>query len=221
MKTIVISATKERDIQKTLLYQSLLPLKSKASFDFFFFTENSEGLSKIYNKALEKFTEYDAIVFIHDDVYLDDAFFTDKLEDGFSQFDIIGVAGGINPTLKAPTLWHIMCGQGNLRGAAGHFASNKEAIHITSFGVMPARVVLLDGVFLAVNRPKALKQGWKFNENYDFHLYDLASSLDANKKQLKCGVLPIHIIHQSPGLLDINNAVFVKNQNQFLKEYCS
>ena len=221
MKTIIISATRQKDIQNTLLYQSLIPLKSKANFDFIFLTENKDGLCKAYNKALNQFKDYDAVVFVHDDVYLDDAFFVDKIEDGFSQFDIIGVAGGVNPTLKAPTLWHLMCGPGNLRGSAGHFSSNKEQLHITSFGPMPARVALLDGVFLAVNRAKVLEAGWKFNENYDFHLYDLSSCLDANKLKLRCGVLPIHITHLSPGLADINNPSFVKNQNQFLKEYCS
>ena len=221
MKTIIVSATREKDIQKTLLYQSLLPLKSKASFDFFFFSENKDGLSKVYNKALQTFVDYDSIVYIHDDVYLEDAFFVDKIEDGFTQFDIIGVAGGINPTLKAPVLWHIMCGRENLRGAAGHFSKDRNQIHITSFGAMPARVALLDGLFLAVNRSKALASNWKFNENYDFHLYDLASCIDANKCRLRLGVLPIHLTHASPGLMDINDPIFVKNQKQFLNEYGS
>lgn len=221
MNTIIISATRERDIQKTLLYKSLLPLKSKATFDFFFFTENKDGLSVVYNKAIAQFKDYDCIVFTHDDVYLDDAFFVDKIEDGFSEYDIIGVAGGYAPKLQDPALWHLMCKSENLRGSAGHFSRGSEDIFITSFGTTPARVTLLDGVFLGVNMQKVKQTGWKFNENYDFHLYDLSSCLDANAKKLKLGVLPIHIIHQSPGLSDINNPTFQKNNKQFLKEYSS
>lgn len=221
MKTIVISATRQKNPQETLLYKSLIPLCDKAKFQFHFYTENTKGLSQVYNQALNEYKDFDCHVFIHDDVYLDDAFFADKLEDGFSQFDIIGVAGGINPVLKAPTLWHLMCGRENLRGAAGHFLPDNNAIHITAFGPSPARVALLDGLLLAVNSKKVAAAGWKFNENYNFHLYDIASCIDANKKKLKCGVLPIHVIHQSPGLRDYNDPTFQKNQNQFLKEYCA
>lgn len=114
-----------------------------------------------------------------------------------------------------------MCGRENLRGAAGHFLPDNNAIHITAFGPSPARVALLDGLLLAVNSKKVAAAGWKFNENYNFHLYDIASCIDANKKKLKCGVLPIHVIHQSPGLRDYNDPTFQKNQNQFLKEYCA
>jgi hypothetical protein len=116
-----------------------------------------------------------------------------------------------------------MCGGfegGNLRGAVSHLIPNGQS-HVTPFGPSPERVAIIDGVFMSVNVKKVRSVGWKFNENYDFHHYDISSSLDANKKKLKLGVAPIHLIHSSPGLRDFNDITFQKNQAQFLKEYAS
>lgn len=224
MKTLIVSATKGEQYKDTLLSQSIEAIASKGiSIEIEFITNNSTGLSKVYNQSIERYAkEYDCIVFAHDDLYLDDAFIIDKLRDGFDfGYDIIGLAGGINPTIKAPTLWHIMCSRENLRGAVAHFTEDGSNLFVSSFGTCKSRVTVLDGLFLAVNTKRILETGWKFNENYDFHLYDLASCLDANKLKLKMGVLPIHVVHTSHGLLDINDPVFVKNQTQFLKEYAS
>ena len=221
MKSLVVCATQKSDPKETLLYQSLVPLKEKgAKFEAEFHTSNKEGLSKLYNNVMKRDRGYDCYVFVHDDVYIDDAFIFDKIEEGFQLYDIIGVAGASDPKIKAPALWHLMTERFNWSGSAGHFVS-KDRIAITSFGAMPAKVDILDGVLLAVNRMKYFKSGWQFNENYTFHHYDIASCLDAGKKKLTCGVLPIHIIHQSPGLRDIHDPVFTASQTQFLKEYGS
>lgn len=226
MNTLIVSATRTpAETSHTTIFgqslKSLLDLGVK--FDVMFEHDNRNGLSQVYNKYLKTFGEkYDCIVFVHDDVYIDDALFINKIEEGFNEgYDIVGTAGGINPIIKAPTLWHIMCGQGNLRGAVSHFNEENSQIWVTSFGPMPSRVTLLDGLFLAINTKRILEVNWKFNENYDFHLYDLASSLDANKKKLKLGVLPIHLVHKSPGLSNLNNETFQRNQAKFLKEYAS
>jgi hypothetical protein len=222
MKSIIVSATRNKYDYETILLQSLLPLKDLGlKFDRHIECENTDGLPVVYNRAIDTFvSNYDCIIFVHDDVYIDDGFIFDKIEAGFNEgYDIIGAAGGINPVIKSPTLWHLMCGPGNLRGAVGHFSENNDKIYTTSFGPVPSRVVLLDGLFLAVNCKRILEVNWKFNKNYDFHLYDIASSLDANAKKLKLGVLPIHLIHKSPGLSNINDETFQRNQAKFLKEY--
>lgn len=222
MKTLIVSATRESDLESTILSESLKPLlHAGAKFSVSYSINNTRGLPVVYNEVMkEHAADYDCMIFVHDDVYIDDAFFIDKIEDGFSSgFDIVGVAGGINPVIKAPTLWHIMCGPGHLRGGAGHFSPDMKTISVTSFGKMPSRVALLDGLFIAVNTKKILEVGWKFNENYDFHLYDLASCLDANLAGLRMGVLPIHLTHKSPGLSDINDPCFQRNQAKFLQEY--
>ena len=227
MNTLVVSATRKAHYSETLLYESLTPIQqlygANKSLVFEFACSNTDGLSKVYNRYLDKYgSSFDCIIFAHDDLYIDDAFLIDKIRDGFDiGYDIVGVAGGLNPVIKAPTLWHIMCSRGDLRGAASHFTEDKGNVYVTSFGPCKSRVSLLDGLFLAVNTQRAREVGWRFNENYDFHLYDLASCLDANKLKLKMGVLPIHVVHESPGLRSLDDPCFVRNQAQFLKEYAS
>jgi len=219
MKIAFYSVTRG-DIKNTSFYDSVTRLKDKADIAFNKF--NTEGLSKRYNDFLEKNKDkYEYIVFVHDDVYVDDLAVCEKLETAHKEFDIVGLAGGINPKIQKPALWHLMCGgfnSGNLRGAVAHPASPKE-IAMTSFGVTPCRVAVLDGLFLSVKTSSIKSTNWKFNENYTFHHYDIASSLDANVKKLKLGVAPIWVIHRSPGLLDINNKLFTDSQEKFIREY--
>jgi len=226
MKTVLVVASKKDKAEDTLIYQSLVPLKSIGQkFTVHFFLNNTRGLSEVYNEAShkildsEKDSNTDCILFVHDDVYIDDAFIFDKIEDGFSVYDIVGVAGAKKPKIKEPALWHLMTNREDWRGFAAHFAPNMETIGMTSFGISPDAVDILDGVLLAINVKKTKAVNWKFNENYKFHHYDIASTLDALKKGLVCGVLPIHIIHKSPGLEDINDSHFQQSQKLFLKEY--
>jgi hypothetical protein len=81
--------------------------------------------------------------------------------------------------------------------------------------------LILDGLFLAVNLRTALKTGWRFNENYDFHHYDIASCLDANAKKLKLGTYPIYTTHMSPGLSSLEDKTFKQSQKQFITEYAT
>jgi len=114
MNTLIVCATKEQDPIKTLLYESLKPLKEMGiKFHAEFYTSNSKGLSKVYNDTIyvdtsKKGTVYDCYMFVHDDVYIDDAFVFDKIEDSFQEYDILGVAGASNPEIKSPALWHLM-----------------------------------------------------------------------------------------------------------------
>ena len=219
MKTAFYSVTRG-DIKNTPFYDSVTRLKDQADIAFNKF--NTEGLSKRYNDFLEKNKDnYEYIVFVHDDVYVDDLAVCEKLETAHKEFDIVGLAGGINPKIQKPALWHLMCGgfnSGNLRGAVAHPAGATE-IAMTSFGVTPCRVAVLDGLFLSIKTSSIKNTNWKFNENYTFHHYDIASSLDANVKKLKLGVAPIWVIHRSPGLLDINNKLFTDSEEKFIREY--
>jgi|688.fasta_scaffold00081_51 hypothetical protein len=222
----IVSCTQHSDYKETLLYKSLAKLEKSNSGMFLdklqFVTKNKTGLSEAYNKFLTK--NYSQILFIHDDMWIDDAGFLTKLEEGHKQYDIIGLAGGLNPVIKAPALWHIMCGGfhgNNLRGFAGHYLPDGVTTSITNFGPSPARVAIIDGAFMSVNVNKTKEVKWMFNENYTFHHYDISSCIDANKKKLKIGVVPILSYHNSPGLRDINDKTFVENQSKFLQEYAS
>ena len=219
MKIAFYFATKSGNAEETLAHKSLSRLND---VDVYYDTNNAQGLSVMYNSILkEHANDFDCIVFLHDDVYVDDLGVCDKLIKAHAQFDIVGLAGGVNPVIKAPALWHLMCGgfQGNnLHGAVSHPCS-KDQIMFTNFGPTPARVAILDGLFLSVRTICVKQTGWKFNENYDFHHYDIASCIDANKKKLRLGVAPIWVMHNSPGLLSFEDKNFNASQEKFLKEY--
>jgi protein O-GlcNAc transferase len=224
----IASCTQLQDYKQTLLYKSLAKLEQTSNCRLLdklhFTTNNKTGLSEAYNKFLYHNPNSDHVLFVHDDMWIDDAGFVTKLEDGHKQYDIIGLAGGVNPIIKEPALWHIMCGGfsgGNLRGFAGHYLPDQKTINITNFGPTPARVAIIDGAFMSVNVKRARDVKWEFNEKYTFHHYDISSCLDANKKKLKIGVVPILTYHNSPGLRDINDKTFTENQSKFLQEYSS
>lgn len=214
--------------EDTLTYQSLNKIFKKALFKFklFYDSNNEKGLSENYNQILKNYkNEFDYIIFLHDDLIVDDANICEKLIQAHKDYDIVGLAGGINPVVAKPALWHLMCGgfgSGNLRGAVAHPASlqhQNNQIFMTSFGPTPARVVILDGLFLSVNCKRIIETNWKFNENYKFHHYDIASSIDANNKKLKLGVTPIWVVHSSPGLLNPGDSSFLQSQEKFIQEY--
>lgn len=208
------------DIKDTLYYKSISNVAGEKfiSFDQF----NTLGLSKRYNDMIDSCSDkYEYMVFVHDDVYIDDGRLIEKLDEAHREFDIVGLAGGLNPKIQKPALWHLMCGgfgSGNLRGAVGHYA-NDDQVFMTNFGVTPCRVTILDGLFLSIKTESIRKTGWRFNENYTFHHYDIASSIDANVKKLKLGVAPIWVMHKSPGLLNPNDKVFLDSQEKFIREY--
>ena len=184
--------------------------------------ENKEGLSKVYNRKILEYqnsgVEY--LVFVHDDVFIDDLKVCAKIKLAHQRFgfELIGVAGGVNPCFEANAEWHRLCLGTERRGAICHMAKGMILLP-TTFGFTPSPVTILDGVFMAVHLPSILKKGWRFNENYEFHHYDLSSCLDAAAKGMLLGVFPIHLQHASGGLSSYDDPSWVKSNAKFLAEY--
>lgn len=213
--SFIISATKGSR-KDTLLY------KSNTEEDIFFKEYNKDSLQKVYNKAIDfaikENLEY--IVIVHDDVVLEN-FSTEKLKENFEEFDLFGVAGTSEVKLQSPALWHLMGGginSDNLHGAVAHLHGNKKSM--TSFGPYPSRVIMLDGVFMAISR-KVFKK-IRFDEDCPskFHFYDLDYSLTAHKAGFKVGVSDVYITHASPGLREFTEE-FNKGSDWFLKKHKS
>ena len=183
---------------------------------------NTEGLPLVYNRKLAEYagTGVEFLVFIHDDVYLDDLKLCDKLATAHYNlgYHIIGAAGAAKVKVAHPSLWHLMSEPKERRGYVHHFSKTGQ-VFCTSFGPTPSQAVVIDGLFIAVHLPSVVASGWRFNENYDFHHYDLASCLDAVAKGLKVGVYPIHMIHESPGLDSFSNPRWCASNERFLAEY--
>ena len=176
------------------------------------------GLSKFYNNIIEtKYKEYDTIILCHHDVSLE-YLNIDAVIKGLEQFDIIGVAGGLNPKIIEKNLWHWMMEKENYRGIAGH-SVNESQLYVTSFGPTPSRVAILDGVFLAFDPKNIYNSGARFDENFLWHHYDIDFSLTCNLKKLKLGVWPILVNHQSPGLRDLNNKLWNQSNEYFRNKW--
>ena len=56
---------------------------------------NSSHLCKTYNEAIENAIEdkIDALILSHDDIRIEDKYIFEKIEKGFEDYDILGIAG--------------------------------------------------------------------------------------------------------------------------------
>lgn len=222
---VIVTCTRKSEVQKEELpiYRSWIDGLNMANCGLDVTWNNSKGLPHLYNKKIEEYknTDTEFLVCAHDDVYIDDLKLYQKLKYANSKlnYDIIGLAGGLNPRLTNPALWHIMVERNQQRGAVAHPAGNKDQTMVTPFGPTPSRVAIADGLFLALHLPTITKTDWKFNENYTFHHYDIASCIDANRKNLRIGVYPIYAIHSSPGLMSVHDKLWSESNNKFLEEY--
>jgi hypothetical protein len=225
IKVVIVSCTRklEEEASKLPIYRSFKDGLDLPSYKLDITWDNTEGMPTIYNRKLEEYKNSDVefLVCIHDDVYIDDLKLYEKLKTANTKlgYNIIGLAGGLNPKLTNPALWHIMTDRNQQRGEVAHPAGENNQTMTTAFGPTPCRVAIIDGLFMALHIPSVSKTDWKFNENYKFHHYDISSCIDANRKQLRIGVYPIHVIHSSPGLLSIHDKMWSESNQKFLKEY--
>jgi hypothetical protein len=180
---MVCSITKKPKVQDTILYNSL----KKLNIDYHIETNNTKkGLGKFYNECLDKYNNKDAVIFIHDDVDLINIDLEHQLQNAFKRFDVVGVAGCINPKIIEKNLWHWMGGtKENLRGIAGHPYDNSGDFFVTSFGPTPSRTAIIDGVFMALKMEKIRESNVRFDEQFLFHHYDIDFSLTCNENKLK------------------------------------
>ena len=211
--TMIFSATAGKDTN-TLLWQT------SENSSVIFKQNNKDSLQKIYNKAIDFALQEHVqnLVLVQDDVILEN-FSEERLNRLFKKFDVVGCAGTTEVSLKAPALWHLMGGgfnSGNLHGAVAHGDENKK--HMTCFGEYPKRVVLLDGVFMAIKREVFTKIRFDESCPSKWHFYDLDYSMQCHKAGFKLGVGDIYITHKSPGLKSFTNE-FNKGQEWFLNKW--
>lgn len=202
--------------------EKIIKVNLNSDTDLVVFTENTEGLPKVYNQVLQKQPswiniKYDVVVFVHDDVSVEHNKVFEVLKAGFGVGNtIIGLAGTSQATIKAPALWHLMSKHEDWSGAVAHPYSNGTGM--TSFGPAPRRCLLLDGLFLAVNT-KTRPADLLFDEQFKFHHYDLDFCLTANKLGVKMSTAPIWVTHNSPGLSSLEDKTFLSSQELFLSKW--
>jgi GT2 family glycosyltransferase len=70
---------------------------------------------------------------------------------------------------------------------------------VSFFGLVPADVEFLDGVFIAARKSALNEKGVLFDTRFDFHYYDVDFCRTARQRGLRLGTWPICLTHQSAG----------------------
>jgi hypothetical protein len=230
----------EASLRLTPLFRSL-----RERYDLAVRLKNSEGLSKTYNRylngelgAFAKFGPWetqpsanDIVVFLHDDVeMLGNNVETELNRWADEGFAILGLAGASELSeIKAPAVWQKIAKPGAFSGVSIFHNSYRDKDGTKQYNnpdqPFPAKfgdlkeVLLLDGLFLAVVRERTDPVGWRFDEDFDFHFYDLASTIKACSLGLRLRTVFIPVVHWSIGLSDPNDPVFRKNEAKFLAKF--
>lgn len=205
MKLEIISAT--RHSEEEFWKSSALGISLKRlAFDRRIYPNitfsNRKGLPAVYNEGIAMADNDSMLVFIHDDVWIDDYNIYKRIEEGLSDFDIIGVAGNRRRVSRQPAWAFIGMPftwdeRSNLSGVVAH---GKHPFGKVSFyGTVPAECELLDGCFLATKKYRISESDCCFDQCFEFHCYDMDFCRTARSKSLKLGTWAICLTHQSGG----------------------
>lgn len=164
---------------------------------------NRNGLPEVYNSRIRATEAGDVLVFMHDDVWIDDYFLPERVLEGLAAYDVIGVAGN-RRRVPGQTAWAFVDEKrtwdtrANLSGRVAH--GKNPFGKVADYGeAVPAECELLDGVFLAARRGRLAEKGVLFDPRFDFHFYDMDFCRTARQAGLRLGTWPICLTHQSGG----------------------
>jgi len=181
--------------------------------------EGKYSLPEAYNMILEQATN-DIVVLCHDDIYFDSKNWGSKILKHFKrspEYGILGLAGSTQLPLSAKW-WEDFS---KMKGIVNHEHGGKkwESKYSASLGNQIDDVVLVDGLFIALNK-KNIKQ--KFNEEIKgFHFYDVDFSFRNFIEDVKIGVMyDVRVTHKSIGETndqwEQNRIIFAKKHKELL-----
>lgn len=138
MRTRFIVATRHDEdafFRRSLLAPSLEQLANRTGVHLEPTFQSAAGLAAVYNPAIERSQPGDRLVFIHDDVYVDDWHFDVRLGNALDAFDVIGIAGAVTRTPRQSAWWAtetrgqlIPTGPGTQSGAIKHIKPRKRRV---------------------------------------------------------------------------------------------
>lgn len=212
MSLIVVSATRSTQdefMKSSLLGRSLTIIGQLTTVSLRGFFNNTQPLGFCYNIAIDEAESDDILVFVHDDVHIDDWMMGWRVQEALRHFDVVGVAG--NRRCQSGQLtWYLQPSDHTdgryensdwdlayLSGAIGHGRPGQN--RLSNYGSTPQLVSLIDGVFMAARARTLLESGVRFDPQLGFHLYDLDFCRSADRAGLKIGTWPIALTHASSG----------------------
>lgn len=201
----IVSATRFSEQEfwdKSALGASLQRLNFDVRITTYIAFENQKGLPEIFNKRIFDDNQSEILVFIHDDVWIDDFFIADRILDAVQKYDVFGVVGNQHRKHLQPS-WAFLNIEGqwdvreNLSGAIAH--SQSAFGKVSYFGSSDCPCEILDGVLIGAKKSALQQAGVCFDEKFNFHFYDVDFCVFAQQKGLKIGTWPLALTHQSSG----------------------
>jgi len=167
-----------------------------SNIEFIGFPNNKKGLPELYNKAIKN-SKNDIIVFIHDDLEFNTNNWGKKLLTHFNKSDygVLGLAGSTD--IPENGMW--WQDSTKMVGIVNHKHEGRkwESKYSNNFGKEIIETILIDGLFIAIDRTKIKEY---FNEKVKFHFYDLYFSLGNHFQGVKVGVIfDVRVTHLSIG----------------------
>lgn len=168
------------------------------------YDQNTVGLSELYNRAIAECSESPAIlVFMHDDIYLADYFWTSRIKKGLENFSIVGLIGNqrwspgqaswrfLNADLECDIME-------NYSGVVGH-GNQFPPQQISNFGSPGKQCKVIDGLLMAAKSQTLIEANLRFDERFKFDFYDVDFCRSAEEAGLSIGTIPLTVVHESPG----------------------
>jgi len=212
MITIGYSTRKENPkfkeyLQKTCMFKEIQVIEKVNNGD--------KNLSQVYNEILSE-SKFDIVVLCHDDIEFDTKNWGDKLLKIFDknqEFGIIGLAGTTYMP-KSGMWWE---DRTKMYGIVNHKHNGKvwESKYAPSLNDMIKEVVVVDGLFIAINKTKIKET---FDESVEgFHMYDINFCFRNILSDVKIGVTTlIRVTHLSIGQ---TNDTWESNRKIFVEKY--
>ena len=204
---VATQLSQERFFAESLTAVSMRANLHASPVELRLYSDNSMGLSEVYNDAIEASIEEDAIlVFAHDDVLISDYFWAERVRAGLEDFELLGVVGNTRRSPKQAG-WIMLDKLGtldefeHLSGAIGQ-GSSFPPEKLDHFGTPGLECKLLDGVFLAISTATLRTSKLRFDPQFRFHFYDLDLCRSAEILNIKMGTMPLSLVHKSWGNLD-------------------
>lgn len=189
--------TLEEFNQHTALGQSIQRIGSAEQIELIVALGATEGLAAVYNPQIHAAQDDDILVFLHDDIYIDDWLICIRIREALSIYDVIGPAGnrfrspnqrgwyGTKETINAP---FTPIGEQLLSvGIPNHPPEVSSIIH--------AEVKLLDGLFIAANAGALKYSNIYFDPQFHYHLYDLDFCRQCEQADIRMGFWPLALTH--------------------------
>ena len=158
------------------------------------YSNNTEKITKLYNKEIEKSKDYDFLIFMHADVDIDLHSLIQHIKDCKDKYDIMGLCGCQKiKTSQSPLNWFTgsMLNPECRFGCVTHGEDNnkKSFFNYKKPNVKDVSVACIDGLCIIFTKT-AINSGIKFDEIFSFDFYDTDISFSAILKyNLRLGVL--------------------------------